>query len=264
MNKLFHFSKRFLSKNGTTILAIASTAGVIATAIISAKATPKALSVLSEAESNKGEELTTLEKVKIVAPIYIPTALVGASTVLCIVGANLLDKRKQASLTSAYALVNSSYKQYKDKLKELYGEEVHNDVVNAIAIEKTKDVKIRSERLLSSCDLGDDETSETRLFYDEFSGRYFESTMNKVIQAEYHFNRNFVLGGYVVINDFYELLGLSKIQSGDELGWSAWKMAESGMESWIDFNHRKTDVGDGLECYVIEMILYPETGYLDD
>lgn len=45
---------------------------------------------------------------------YIPTAAFGLSTIACIMGANALNSRKQAALTSAYALINQSYKEYKD------------------------------------------------------------------------------------------------------------------------------------------------------
>ena len=48
---------------------------------------------------------------------------------------NVLSKRQQAALTSAYALLNDSYNNYKDKLKELYGEEAHQKIVDAIAAE---------------------------------------------------------------------------------------------------------------------------------
>ena len=67
---------------------------------------------------------------------YIPTAAFGLSTIACIMGANALNSRKQAALTSAYALINQSYKEYKDKLKELYGEEAHNAIVDSIVSEK--------------------------------------------------------------------------------------------------------------------------------
>ena len=50
-------------------------------------------------------------------------------------GANALNRRQQAALTSAYVLVQSSYKEYKGKLKELYGEEAHNAIIDSIAKE---------------------------------------------------------------------------------------------------------------------------------
>lgn len=144
---------------------------------------------------------------------YIPTAAFGLSTIACIMGANALNSRKQAALTSAYALINQSYKEYKDKLKELYGEEAHNAIVDSIVSEKCKDVYISSPSFISSSSLDFGEGMEPeiiRTFYDSFSQRYFETTIAKVIEAEYHLNRNFMFQGVIPLNDFYEFLGLEK------------------------------------------------------
>lgn len=65
----------------------------------------------------------------------------------------MLSKRQQAALTSAYVLLNDSYNNYKDKLKELYGEEAHQKIVDAIAAEKAKDVYITSTGLVRNSSL---------------------------------------------------------------------------------------------------------------
>lgn len=86
-------------------------------------------------------------------------------------GANALNRRQQASLTSAYALVQGSYKEYKDKLKELYGEEAHNAIVDSIAKEKCKDISISANGgwYDSSLDFGEGmEPEVSRTFYDSF------------------------------------------------------------------------------------------------
>ena len=53
MQGLIPTSKTFFKKNGSTILTCFGAAGVIATAISAAKATPKALLLLEEAEKEK-------------------------------------------------------------------------------------------------------------------------------------------------------------------------------------------------------------------
>ena len=93
---------------------------------------------------------------------------------------------------------------------------------------------------------------EERLFYDAISDRYFQATISQVLQAEYHLNRNFALsGGFITLNQFYEFLGVSKVRGGDEVGW----MVSDGLY-WVDFDHQKTVVDDGLngevECYIID------------
>ena len=52
----------------------------------------------------------------------------------------------------------------------------------------------------------------------------------------------------------YEFLGIETISGGDEIGWNI----SSGLV-WIDFNHYKTVLDDGLEVCVIDMDWLPET-----
>ena len=70
-----------------------------------------------------------------------------------------------------------------------------------------------------------------------------------MLEAEYHLNRNWHLGRrYLCKMSFLRFLGIEHIDCGDELGWY-WS---DGID-WIDFNHHKTVLDDGLEVYVIDM-----------
>lgn len=120
--------KAFFKRNGSTILTCTGAVGVVATTITAVKATPKALTLLEKAEEEKGKKLTKLEKVKVAGPGYIPAILIGTGTLACIFGADILNKKQQASLMSAYALLDSSYKEYKKKVKELYGDVVDEKI----------------------------------------------------------------------------------------------------------------------------------------
>lgn len=259
MNKLINYSRIFLKRNSSTILTCIGAVGTIATAVLAVKATPKALKVLEEAKEEKGDELTKLDVIKVAGPAYIPTVIVGVSTITCIFGANILNKRQQASLMSAYALVDNSYKDYKKKLKELYGEEAHENIVNSVTAEKAKDSNVVAHHLCSVCDLSTDENgSNPVLFYDEYGKRYFEATIEQVITAEYHLNRNFVLRGFADLNELYEFIGIAQTEFGSAVGW-----AVEDDFYWIDFNHRKVELEDGLECYILEMPYGPSSEFLE-
>lgn len=246
MNKVLYQSKRFFKQNGSTILTCVGALGVVATAIMTAKATPKATRLLELAEDEKGEDLTKLESIKVAGPVYIPTFIVGTATITCIFGANVLNKRQQASLISAYALLDSSYKDYKKKVDELYGEEEGVHVREEIAKDK-----------YDSSVVFDDE----ELFYDEFSGRYFNSTMSNVIQAEYNLNRQIVLNGGAYLNEFYEFLDIPPIPAGIELGWSIGLLESNHWTEWLDFDHEKVVMDDGLECHIVKMRYEPMIDY---
>ena len=136
MTNLLQSTKGFCKRNATTILTSVGAVGVVSTAVLAVKATPKALQKLEVAKEEKGEELTKLEKVKVAGVHYIPAVLVGMSTIACIFGADRLNKRKQAALMSAYTMLNSAYSEYKDKVNELYGEDARHKVQQAIANDK--------------------------------------------------------------------------------------------------------------------------------
>ena len=241
-----------------TILTCVGAVGLVVTTVVAIKATPKAYEKIEQAKKEKGDDLTKLEVVKAAAPVYVPTILIGAGTLACMFGANVLNKRQQAALISAYTLIDNSYKEYKKKLVELYGEEVHQNVVDAIAAEKAEEMHITSDCLCAICDMSTEDYSDPILFYDEYSHRYFEAPIEQVLMAEYHLNRNFVLRGYTTLNEFYEFLGIEQTKEGEVLGW-----AVEDEFYWIDFNHRKTILDDGLECYIIETPYGPSSDFLE-
>ena len=256
-------SGTWLKRNIPTILSVIGISGVIATTGSSIKATLKATKLIEESEKEKGDSLSKREKISKLLPIYAPTAILGVSTIICILGSSVLNRKQQASILSAYAFINRSYKDYKIKLKELYGEEVHNNIIDSIAKAHCSDVYITAGSLgyNSTLDCTDNnEPDVTRTFYDCFSKRYFETTTSNVIQAEYHANRNFMLKGYISLNEFYEFLGLEPIDGGDDLGWSNF----NGDIYWLDFDHRKFILDDGMEIYAIEMMFDPSYNYLED
>lgn len=227
--------------------------GVMATTIMAIQSTPKALELLEDAEKEKGEDLSKWETVKTAGPVYLPAVITGIATIGCIAGAVILSERQQASLISAYGLLNESYMKYQRKVIENFGEETHTDILKAIA-EETKPVNITADNYFGISNQGmAEDFSEPKLFYEEFSGRYFEAPLEQVLLAEYHVNRNMALGALILLNDFYEFLGLERTDYGGEVGWYI-----NDDYFWIDFNHRKVVMDDGLECYIIESVFPPD------
>lgn len=265
--KIFNKTGLCIRKYSPVALSCIASIGVIVTAIMAAKATPKAVELIhaDSKEKHDGDPNAYTKKEAIIAAwkCYIPAAAFGFSTIACIMGANALNRKQQAELASAYALIQNSYKKYREKLKEEYGEEAHNKIMDSIIKEKCNEVSIYTPGMLSNSTLDFGEGIEpeiTRTFYDSFSGRYFESTIEKVIQAEYHLNRNFIFGGAISLNEFYEFLGLEKTEFGDNIGWSC----INGEICWIDFSHRRITLDDGMEVYIIDMVFEPTSDWTED
>lgn len=255
-----------LKRGSPTILTCIGAFGVITTAVLAVKATPKAIDLI-RADSQKRHDgdpyaSTKTEAIKSCWTCYIPAAATGAATIACIFGANVLNRKQQASLASAYALVSRQYRDYKNKVKEFYGKEAHERIMSSLAVEKPEAPCISGALSGKEFDLGVTD-EELRLFYDAFSERYFQATISQVLLAEYHLNRNFALnGGEIPLVEFYRFLGMDTPEELKDLYWYV-----SDYYYWVDFTHTKAMVDDGLsgevECYIIEMEFPPTIEPLD-
>jgi hypothetical protein len=238
-------TQHYTKKNASTILSCLGALGVVGTTLSAIKATPKAIEVLEERDN---QSLTTFEKALVVAPVYFPTILFGTATVTCIFGANMLNKKKQATLVSAYAYLNSSFNEYKDKVKAIYGEDGEKRVRDELA----KDKYIQQSMSESDKDI---------LFFDEYSGRYFESTLFNLQNAVYKLNRTFALEGYTNLNEFYRYVDLPETEYGEVLGWSGLKCWEVFNNAWIEIKWEDMELPDGLVAQAIRFTIPPEEGY---
>lgn len=240
---------RQLYRSSPTILTVVASVGVIVTTITAVRATPKAVKLLKEAELEKGENLTKVEIIRVAGPSYIPSALLGISTIVCIFGANALNQKKQASLMSAYVMLNESYKQYRKSAKIVYGE----DADDKIHVEMAKDAMVATyDWGYQVYNMDMDSESERLLFYDLSSKKYFRTTMAAVLNAQYHVNRNLAIRGDCSLNEYLSFLGVEGIDGGDDIGWDITYMVEEMDCYWLDFDNYKSTSEDGLECIIID------------
>lgn len=265
IQKMLHNSGLYIRKYSPVVMSCLASVGVGVTTILAVKATPKAMELIAtDSRSNHDGDpyaYTKKEAIESAWKCYIPAVALGVSTIVCIIGANALNSRQQIALTSAYTFINNSYKEYKDKLKELYGEEAHQQIMKELAVEKAKNIPIKVQTWLDGHSLGfEDLNEEERLFYDAMGDRYFTSTITRVLEAEYHLNRNFCLGWIPSLNDFYEFLGLEKTEYGDTVGWTN----SNGDYYWIDFFHINTDIDGTMDCWVIDADQFPTPEFLED
>lgn len=234
------------------VLTAASAVGVVATAVVTAKCTTKAERILSRTRTDYGG--VSKETVLDICKCYTPAIACMTATVVCIVSNGVLTYKQQKALTAACMLAREGLSRYQSKVKELYGVKTHQRIIDELVKEDLDEVHMTTsgffgEDSLDFDGVSDDEPIHT--FYDEFSDRYFDSTIEHVLQAEYHLNRNWALGADITVNDFYQFLGLCPLEDGEKLGWS-WEMGIA----WIDFNHRVVHK-NGEKVLMIEMVFTP-------
>lgn len=238
----------FFKNNSSTILTIIGSVGVGITAVMSGIDTAKALHRIDK-ETEENPAITKKEKIKIAAPCYIPTIITGASTILCICGANKLNKDIQKSLTSAYVLLDQSYKKYRNSVNELYGEDADTNVVNNVASNQVDEIDELDQ-------------NDTEVFFDFLNLRWFNSTIEKVKQAEIAANEMLKMHGYISLGTLCKFLG-EDIQGQDEmLGWSAGAGRLYGYDS-IQINISEEIEKDGYKYYVLDFADGPTFDYMD-
>lgn len=253
------------AKSGSpVILAGIAAAGVVTTAIFAVKAAKKAEKKIDEAleekkeqvrEENKDSEfgpdpdsvtLTKKEIVKAALPSFAPAIIMGALTIMCIIGGLNISMRRHAALTAAYNISESAIKNYEKALPEVVGEEKAAQVKEKVAQNQVLTAK-KDESLVEVTGTGN------QLCFDTFTGRYFRSTAAHVQKIVNDLNEEINRFGYVCLNDFYSGVGLRSTEVGDMLGW--------GTEGLIDVGYSSQLTEDNEPVLAISFLRRPITDY---
>lgn len=243
---------RWVRNNASTILTCLGAVGVAVTVVMAIEATldvaeSRQADARSEEPASEDENVTAVRVVAEQWQAYVPTAAVGAASLACIFGANVLSRRQIASMSAAYALLAGAFQEYRSMADAACGP--GTDAM----IKKATEQKMR--------DAHEDRPpwDERQTFYIEGceTPRFFERTMEEVMQAEYHLNRNFVLRGSATLNEFLEFLHLNPTPDGEDIGWDEYIGEALYGYRWIDFDHRYFETDDGLTVCAIDMPFAP-------
>lgn len=245
------------SKNSPTILTGMAVAGLFSTVGLAIRATPKACILIDEwfdqrCPKSKSdlcwEDVTFLDRAKVSWRCYIPAAAVGTATIVCIIGANSINLRRNAALASMYSLTEAAFKEYQSKVTETIG--------------RNKEVKIRDEIAKDTMQQNPASTAEIIftgkgevLCYDHsVSGRYFKSDIESIRRIQNEQNHKLIQEMFISLNDIYYELGLAPTKYGNEMGWNM----EDGLIEF-DFSSQLTDKGE--PCLVIDFDVSPKFKY---
>lgn len=259
----------FMEKNSPTILTGLGVAGTVSTAVMAAKATPKAMDLLLYAKNKKYEtqlaefrenpnhqhlepvidnNLTILETIGAVLPAYGPSLIMGTATIGCILGANYLNTKKMAALASLYSLSEATLRDYQAKTRELIGEKKAQAITDEVAGEALNRAPWEDGKAIQT-------GKGSTLFFDPYSGRYFYNDY-QVLRAAQNDVNALIIGDFCAsLNDFYDRIGLDTTIQGDEVGWNMENMCE------LTFSAKLTSKGD--PCAVIGFQRGPIYGYRD-
>lgn len=218
-------TERYIISNSPTILTAFGVTGTLATAFLTGKATFKAAKLIQAEEHRRAllepaihdalPVLDTKEKAKIVWKCFVPPAVSVVTTIGCIVGANTINTSRMAALAAAYAVSDKNFAEYKNKVKEVFGEKKENDVRASIAQDSVNASPPPGGAYIHNAAGGD------TLCKDAWTGRYFYSDMQTLRAAENDLAKGMYVGqDAATLGDFYDAIRVPSPKCANLVGWN--------------------------------------------
>lgn len=240
-------AERLIANNSPAILTALGVAGALTTAYLTGKASFKAAEIIHEEESNRGYDLPGgkldfRQKVEVTWRLYIPAATTGLMTVVCVIAANRIENRRAAALATAFAISEKTMEEYRAKVSEKIGErkeravrdEVAQDQVRANPPSKNEVIVVAGGQVLC---------------FEAFTGRYFMSSMEKLLKAQNDINRQILYDGFASLADLYDYLGLPHTDVSNEMGWNS--------DQEVKFNITTVISEDDRPCFSFSYSMFP-------
>lgn len=246
-----------IKKNMPTILSVAAAVGVVASNVLTNRASIKATLKIDELEKKKKRELTLKEEVKALVPIYGPSIIVGGLSVACIFGSNFLNKKQLAAIAGALSIFQANFKRYREEVVKEVGEEKEKSIWKA-SVQPQKLYRTVSEQESKFVD-----TAGLTFFIDSLTDEGFYTDKSIVESAILKLNRKLALSPRqtVTLNEFRNSLDMHPTNFGNIVGWSKIDMDENDKtDEWIDIQLVPFENEDG---YYIRYLDLPHGLFMD-
>jgi hypothetical protein len=248
-------SARFLAhENKSVLLTAVGVVGTVTTAVLTGRASFKAAQFIDAEEQRRYDEddsegyqlLDLRQSIDLVWALYIPPVGVGVLTILAIITANRVDAQKAAALAAAYGVSERTLLEYREKVVERLGEKKEKAIRDEIDQDRLTKNPVQDRQVIIA---GSGEV----LCYDNISGRYFQSSMEELRQAENKVNYELVHHNQASLSFFYDQVGLPPTRHSDEVGWNS--------NNLLEINYSTQMSTDNRPCIVVDFVVGPITGY---
>ena len=256
------------------ILTGLSSVGVVATGYFAHVGTLKAQEILrKKREEEEIEAADWKEELKQTWKCYIPSAACGVVAIGAGIAAQGVNAKNLASVTAAAGVISKAYTSFKEKAREVVGDETVLDIQNRVAEEDLKNGGLLPTVVAHppAITVGwftrtdyDQAMPGDELFYDEFTHIWFKSSREAVRNGFYHLNRNWAIGHEPRLIDLYSFWGVDitdlvnngvcNAEDFENLGWSSENL--DGFY-WLDFalsEPQTTNTGEQYSVISYELV----------
>jgi len=208
-----------LNQNASAILTATGVVGTVGTAVLTGRATFKAAEIIQRETEKRQDDpesdrfaVQRMEVVQMVWPLYLPPIALGGGTIAAIIMANRISAKRAAALAAAYSISERQFTEYKDKALEKLGVAKESKLRDEIAQERVTNNPNREVIIIGSGDV---------LFYDMLTGRYFESSAEKVNKALAKVHSSIYNYMHCSLTEFFDELGLPPTDYTEMVGWNS-------------------------------------------
>ena len=180
-----------------------------------------------EEDAKKDTTIIYVQKGVEIVKIYLPAITVGAVSLGCLLASNNILRKRNAALGAAYATLDKSYKTYRNRVAERFGDEVEKEIrygIKAEKVEKTvtdengNEVVVEEEVKVMDPNL----YSDYARFFDEASPYWQKDPEYNLmfLKAQQQYANDLLKArGRLFLNEVYEMLGIEKSKAGQIVGW---------------------------------------------
>lgn len=264
-----------LKKHSPEILVVAGIAGTVVSAVLACKATTKVAEILDETKGTldtihegmktgaiNGQEYTTEDGKKDtvvvyaqtgmkLAKLYGPAIILGTLSITSILASNNILRKRNVALGAAYAAIDKSFKEYRGRVIECFGEQVDNELKYGIKAKKFEEIEVdpetgKEKKVKKTVMVADPNLQSDYAVYFDSKSRNYETNpdYNRMfLKAQQAFaNDKLQTRGHLFLNEVLDDLDLPRTPAGQIVGWT-----KDGPDGYVNFRivevERETEDG---------------------
>lgn len=264
-----------LKKHSPEILVVAGIAGTVVSAVLACRATTKVAEILDETKGTldtihegmetgaiNGQEYTTEDGKKDtvvvyaqtgvkLAKLYGPAIILGTLSITSILASNNILRKSNIALGAAYAAIDKSFKEYRGRVIERFGEQVDTELKYGIKAKKFEEIEVdpetgKEKKVKKTVMVADPNLQSDYTVYFDSKSRNYETNpdYNRMfLKAQQAFaNDKLQTRGHLFLNEVLDDLDLPRTPAGQIVGWT-----KDGPDGYVNFRivevERETEDG---------------------
>lgn len=264
-----------LKKHSPEILVVAGIAGTVVSAVLACKATTKVAEILDETKGTldtihegmetgaiNGQEYTNEDGKKDtvvvyaqtgmkLAKLYGPAIILGTLSITSILASNNILRKRNVALGAAYAAIDKSFKEYRGRVIERFGEQVDTELKYGIKAKKFEEIEAdpetgKEKKVKKTVMVADPNLQSDYAVYFDSKSRNYETNpdYNRMfLKAQQAFaNDKLQTRGHLFLNEVLDDLDLPRTPAGQIVGWT-----KDGPDGYVNFRivevERETEDG---------------------